>query len=288
MGENSDKCRKDMLVKTHGHMYAVMSLILCGTRFAWPAVRARLYFVCIHKIFLGTLVCTFANIIPLFDRKLAPDGSYLSLFSAHEEPELAQELLSELDWAVHRPSSLSSGECVDHMALNSADPFRAALNSEELECLESYEKANDPAKCPDGFTCQLNQRVKNGRNVSSSAAIMYTLTAQSSLHYCTALGRWATPMETLLLQGFPVLTKFTSDKRCCSFAKRAVGDECPPRPVGLPAYVPWPPVRGRNRVFQQAGNSMQLVTVGYVLMYTFLFIDLKADSPELDEFMGLF
>ncbi len=48
-GENSDKCRKDMLVKTHGHMYAVMSLILCGTRSGWPVRRDRLYAVMIHK-----------------------------------------------------------------------------------------------------------------------------------------------------------------------------------------------------------------------------------------------
>ena len=97
-------------------------------------------------------------------------------------------------------------------------------------------------------------------------------------------------METLLLQGFPITSQLSSHVRCCSFAKQgaAADIEDRRRPVDLPANVAFPPVRNRVRVMHQAGNSMQLVTVGYVLMYTFLFIELKPDSPELDEFMSLF
>ncbi len=76
--------------------------------------------------------------------------------------------------------------------------------------------------------------------------------------------------------------------RCCSFAP-LVGDELSqPRPALLATSVGYPPTRPRARILSQAGNSMQLCTVGAVIMYALLFVELKDKDEELDEFFDLF
>ncbi len=105
-----------------------------------------------------------------------------------------------------------------------------------------------------------------------------------------------TPSEALLAQGFPILRRLgnpggTCLPRCCSFAPFEEEDdedaEFFRRPPLLSPSVAFPPVRKRARVFCQAGNSMQLCTVGAVIMYTMLFIELKEPNPELDEFLSM-
>ena len=127
--ENSDRFRKAILTKTHGHEYAVMALVLCGTRFGWAVRRKRFYTIMIHHAWLTTLVAMMENIIPMFDRILT--GAYTDMMIADLEPVLFEELFHELEWAKNRKNSKAHEKSISHV-VQLKQPFRAVLESTNL------------------------------------------------------------------------------------------------------------------------------------------------------------
>ena len=148
------------------------------------------------------------------------------------------ELQTELDWGTGRKNSLASArtEPAKKVVLDDRDCFRLALVDFEHANLEDYE-ANLP-----GRVYSLHQMQRKGRGHSSTPSHLHCLISNLNLYWADVRdmpgyrfsGRWLTPRECLLAQGFPVSD--LGAKAHCSFNKHRR--------------------RNRTAVLGQAGNAM--------------------------------
>lgn len=233
------------LVETSGSMGSVF-----GT--------SRFYGVGRHISFVGAKIASFTNIIPMMYRSLGDDFSYQDLLVFGED-EFKEEVYQELLWSCSRKKSQTHTDAIqfDEVLKNGAEnAFESSLTESEAKILADYKKEEQHPVY--GLICSLNQRPAAGRGVSSKSKTMYTLIANPSLHFLTKQKRWLLPSELLILQGFPVLARFSqpggTKKPACSFAA-----------------APQLPARRRLDTLKQAGNSMQVPVIGATMLYVLIF-----------------
>mgnify|MGYP002395801129 CR=1 FL=1 len=114
----------------------------------------------------------------------------------------------------------------------------------------------------EGRAFQVNQTASERFSASMSNELQ-TVTRNVGLLWVEKHQRWMTPSELLLSQGFPVM--------CASV-----------RDMNLPLTSSFQEeVRGRKRAAQahQAGNSMNVNTMGYVHLFVGCFVD-KIDQTK--------
>lgn len=102
---------------------------------------------------------------------------------------------------------------------------------------------------------------------------MRTLISSASMWYSQRHQRWLAARELPTLQGFPVLSTFSYNKVCCSFAsrsRRVAGHD----DHGTPATQDWP---SRSQICRMAGNTMHCNVVGVVMLFAWTQVSMDAE-----------
>ena len=260
--ENSHKFRKSILEAMLGDFYFVMDLLLEGTYFGWPGRRPRYYATCVSMKHMLSITSHFGNVIRIFHRICRVD--FKVFFVANTVDRLQAMLDEELVWARGRPTSKfqfidrePEDETIPEAA---ARPYYDALTLSEHTFYKEYEAAQVIDR-----VIQLNQSPARGRGIQSGKRDLHSLVSSAATHYFKSttdgvdIDRWMSAFEMLFAQGFPIMNRLSNPSggivRTCSFGEY----EEEPRRI-------------RNHVVQQAGNSMQLVVVGAVLLYVLMFV----------------
>lgn len=207
----------------------------------------------------------------------------------------SSQLQRELEWSSHRPSTAWLAD--NPPDVQDDDAFEQTLTDCELRFLRGYEE-----KTPNGI-CSLNQNpdvtcVGTNKqayvlpnNITSLTSysqstfqksksmlahgcfeVMPTLVSSASLWYSQMRRRWLTVRELPVLQGFPVLPRFSFQRACCSFAVRGRNAD--------PQCDEWP---SRQSVCRMSGNAMHVHVAGVVMLFVWSQVEI---DPKLLKFVG--
>ena len=203
------------------------------------------------------------------------------------------QLQRELHWASRRPSSSWPGDSPP--GVQDDDAFEQTLTDCEMKFLRGYEE-----KTPNGI-CSLNQNpdvtcVATNKqayvcqtpvsqtlitwflefgfmcHMRPHGQVMPTLVSSASLWYSQVHRRWLTVRELPVLQGIPVLPRFSYQRSCCSFAVRGRDAD--------PQYDEWP---SRQSVCRMSGNTMHVHVAGIVMLFVWSQVEM---DPKLLKFIG--
>ncbi|CAK0907379.1 unnamed protein product, partial [Prorocentrum cordatum] len=180
--ENSHLFDPQILHKVLGDKYIILSKITCPTSLGWPVRRRRRWSVLVHREFAISVTSRLAPVISMFHR---PIRSTWRVFMVAEK----EELISELQWASNRPSSLwpeskdiaeefqRDIENTDHAGVFLH--FREALTATELKWLQRYEGMTHGTD----YVHKLNQNPMADRGISSTSTVLHTILRNTSIDY---------------------------------------------------------------------------------------------------------
>ncbi|CAE7032308.1 unnamed protein product [Symbiodinium sp. CCMP2592] len=108
----------------------------------------------------------------------------------------------------------------------------------------------------------------------STDQAMPTLIGSCNIWYSAQHERWLTQDELLVVQGFPVRTRWSFGYPCCSFAQRRVDDQ--DEYVRLLTIKP-----SHASLCKMAGNAMHCNVVGAVLLFAVTQVELNKSLASL-------
>ena len=258
--ENSDNFTMRILRAMYEPEYHVDAVVLSGDDLGWCGRRPRFYGICVLRSHCpAAMLEPLHHVLSMFLRDRATNVTFHNLMVADTEPELRMEVESELSWSIRRTGSPCFGLSPDEVrrACNAdrRSPYEASLTTSERANLMAYKDT-----CDERVACQLNQRVAYDRSIKSTPTTMYSIVKSPALHFVLNRGRWFFPRELLLMQGFPILTRLASP-----LSVRA-------SPLLVTSFNFAIPGRNRWEIMRQAGNTMQVVSIGSILLYVLCFV----------------
>lgn len=239
-----------------GLYYFIDAYTFNASDFGIPVNRLRQWVVLRHKAKTMSQIGPLSNFVKRFQRIC--NITWRDLLIAEDE-----EILSELHWAIKRKKSCASIAGLGPEDLNPQEwrSFWMALTDVEQRFLASYECIDSEA------AAQLNQNPKSGFVMMSKGKELHTIIKNNGIIWTG--GRWLTPIELMLTQGFDVLSSTRMAEpndadatATCSFA--------------IPRQT-----RRRNDVKAQVGNGMSVPCAAVMHMFIGLGIH-RADGNRGD------
>ena len=278
--ENVELFKPKLLRRIFGQVFNIDTVVLNLSDFGAAARRKRRYSILTPR---GDVLLKrpLTELVSFLGRQKGAQHSCHDYFMASD-----RELGLELQWAASRRSSNAvrlhtrgPGRAlnVDDVLDGPDGPinaFRAALSTCEEEYLVEHINRYPGDRI---FNLQNNPAIKGVHQISTLDGLWYCLVKSSYLHWNNKLSRWATARELLTVMGFPVYDECLARLQTPPWqAPRA--ELSPICSFNQPRIARGHGRRDRKQMGMQAGNTMAVLVIGAVILWTLLYVDAANDT----------